>query len=415
VCARDLACATAAPGSATARLAQLVANVRNGAIEGDTRGADGGKVHATVDVRALVDMVQDAGADPVVYRELDASVRAALAGDRAPLLRLVAQSQAWSHGTNDASYFSDGLYFAVGCTDYPQLFDLRSSPDARRGQFGAAAAMAPDAFAPFTPSEWLQMSTYSEPYQACLGWPRPTHRAPPLPVKVTPLPASIPILVLGGDLDSLTPLSDVQAFAPALGRNVRVVTLHNTVHVTSEGDTYLFVGAGCARQIIRSFVGAPQRLPQLDARCAAAIPPEHTPGAYPQALANAPEALVLSGPDPGEQAKRAVTVAAGALADASIRFYYSGARSGAGLRGGNFTASPNSGGARFQLRGVRFVSDATVDGTGTWQTGSNGRFHGDLVVSQPGAAPVHVTVDWNQRVSTALATIGGTSLTLPAP
>jgi hypothetical protein len=64
---------------------------------------------------------------------------------------------------------------------------------------------------------------------------------------------------------------------------------------------------------------------------------------------------------------------------------------------------------------VRFVSDATVDGSGTWQTSGSGRFHGDLVVSRPGAAPVHVTVDWNQRVSTALATVGGASLTLPAP
>src|SRR4051812_29070273 len=133
VCARDLACAAAAPGSATARLGQLLAQVRNAPIAGATRDADNSKVQATVDVRALADLVQDAGSDPIVYRELDASVRAALAGDHAPLLRLTAQSQSWSHGTSSADYFSDGLYFAVSCTDYPQLFDLRSSPDARRG------------------------------------------------------------------------------------------------------------------------------------------------------------------------------------------------------------------------------------------------------------------------------------------
>ena len=43
----------------------------------------------------LVDMVQDAASEPIIYREMDASVRAALAGDRAPLLRLVAQSQSY--------------------------------------------------------------------------------------------------------------------------------------------------------------------------------------------------------------------------------------------------------------------------------------------------------------------------------
>jgi hypothetical protein len=329
---------------------------------------------------------------------------------------LTAQSQAWSHGTSDPRYFSDGLFFAVSCTDYPQLFSMRSSPAARRGQLGVALGTAPDAFAPFTPPEWLQLSAYSESYEACLEWPRPTHHAPPLPPRARPLPTSIPILVLGGDLDSLTPLADAKKFAPALGRSVRVVTLANTVHVTSEGDTNLFAGATCARQIIRGFVGAPKRLAQLDTRCASAIPPVHTPGSYPRTLADAPEALVLTGPDPGERAKRAVTVAAGALADASIRFFYAGTHRSPGLRGGSFTATPGKRGeADFQFQGVRFVSDATVDGNGTWQTGGNGRFHGELVVRQPGAPLVRVTVDWNQRVSTALATVGGATLALPAP
>jgi hypothetical protein len=125
---------------------------------------------------------------------------------------------------------------------------------------------------------------------------------------------------------------------------------------------------------------------------------------------------VLTGPDPGERAKRAVTVAAGALADASIRFYYAGTNRGPGLRGGSFTTAPGKAGAAdFKFQGVRFVSDATVDGAGTWQDSGAGRFHGELDVKQPGAPPVHVTVDWNQRVSTALATVGGATLTLPAP
>jgi pimeloyl-ACP methyl ester carboxylesterase len=416
VCARDMACATAAPsGTATARLAQLLVRVRQHPITGPTRGAAGDKLDETVDVHALADMVQDAGSDPIVYRELDASVRAALSGDDAPLLRLTAQSQEWSHGTSSASYFSDGLYFAVSCTDYPQLFDMRVPPDARRGRFGQAAAMAPDAFSPFTPEEWLLLSAYSEPYQACLEWPRPRHSAPPVPAQARPLPASVPLLVIGGDLDSLTPLGDARKLAPTLARNVRLVDLRNTVHVTSEGDTYLFTGAACARRIIRDFVQAPARIKQLDARCADTIPPVHTPGTYPRTLADAPEAIVLSGPDPGDDAKRAVTVAAGALADASIRWAYSSASHGPGLRGGNFDAKLTPTGAAFKLNGVRYVGDATVDGTGTWATGPRSRFHGELTVKRPGAAPVAVTVDWNQRVSTAFATVGGASLVLPAP
>jgi pimeloyl-ACP methyl ester carboxylesterase len=415
VCTRDLACSAIAPGSATERLGQLVARVREDPIVGATRDANGDRLDARVDVRALADMVQDAASDPVVYRELDASVRAALAGDGTPILRLTAQSQTWSHGTSSASYFSDGLFFAVSCTDYPQLFDMRSSPTERRSQFAAAAASAPEAFAPFTAAEWLTISAYSESFQACLEWPRPRHRAPPVPARHTPLPASIPILVLGGDLDSLTPLSDARAFAPTLGRNVRVVPLPNTVHVTSEGDTYLFDGAECARVVIRQFVSDPAALRSVDARCARSIPPVHTPGAYPASIADAPPATVLVGPDPGEDARRAVWVAASALADTSFRWYYSSARRGPGLRGGGFSARRAREGALFRLRGVRFVSDATVSGAGSWQIGGSGRYHGELVVRQPGKPDVHVTVDWNQRHTTGLATVGGAALVLPAP
>ncbi len=89
VCARDAGCAAAAPGSATARLGDLLAKLRTGSITGRTRDADASSVRARVGLREVVDMVQDAGSDPVIYRELDASVRAALAGDNAPLLRLV--------------------------------------------------------------------------------------------------------------------------------------------------------------------------------------------------------------------------------------------------------------------------------------------------------------------------------------
>ena len=82
VCERDAGCSSAAPGSATARLAALVARLRQGPITGRTRDSDGSRVRARVDIRAVVDMVQDAASEPIIYREMDASVRAALAGDR---------------------------------------------------------------------------------------------------------------------------------------------------------------------------------------------------------------------------------------------------------------------------------------------------------------------------------------------
>ena len=411
VCARDAACASAAPGSASERLAQLLAVLRRAPITGSTRDADGSKVRARVDARAIVDLVQDAGSDPVIYRELDASVRAALGGDAAPLLRLAAQAHTYDHSPSSADYFSNGLYLAVACADYPQLFSMSASPAARRGQFSARLASAPVAdFAPFTLSEWLSVSAYTQPYRACLSWPAPRRPVPPpVPAGAAPLPASVPVLMLGGDLDSLTPLGDAPALAPALGRTTRIVTLRNTVHVTTEGDNYLVAGMDCGRKVIREFVRDPAKLATVDARCGDAIPPVHTPGAYPRRFSGVTPATA-SGADPGERARRAAVVAAGALADAVIRNIYGGVGKGPGLRGGSFTVK----GDRFTLRGVRFVGDASVDGSGTYRA-SDGRVRGRLTVTAPGGAPVTVALSWAQRSTLGTGRIGARKVTFPAP
>ncbi|MEA2331691.1 MAG: hypothetical protein QOH58_1829 [Thermoleophilaceae bacterium] len=415
VCARDPGCAAAAPGSATLRLGELLARLRERPIAGRTRDSDGSRVRVSVEVRAVADMVQDAASEPIVYRELDAAVRAALAGDDAPLLRLVAQTRTYLHSPGGPSgYFSNGLYWAVGCMDYPQLFSMRASPARRRAQL-AAGLLAPPmgAFDPFSAPEWVRISAYSQPYTGCLEWPRPRHQAPIVPTSSRPLPASIPLLVIGGDLDSLTPFSDAEVFGPALGRNVRVVELPNTTHVTSQGYTILLVGARCTRSIVRAFVRAPGRMASLDTSCTGRIPHVHTPGAYPLRLGDAAPATLVSGPDPGVEQRQAAAVAANALADATIRYFLSGAARGPGLRGGSFTVK-DAAAVRLRLRRVRFVQDAAVDGTGSWRL-SNGAVRGTLTVELPNDDRVRVQVSWNQRYRLAQARIGAAALTLPAP
>ena len=418
VCARDPGCtqATAGAGSAVDRLAALVARVRAHPIVGSGRPVAGKPVAVRVTPRRLVDLVQDSGSDPVILRELDAAVRAALAGDTTPLLRLIVQADEFNGGYSPPGYFSDGMYFAVGCPDYPQLFPLSASLAGRRTALARSKAAAPQAFAPFAASEWLQMSAYSETYDACLRWPRPVHRAPVLPAKAPPLPASVPALFVGGDLDSLTPLSDVPHFAPGVASNRRIVTLRNTVHVTSEGDTDLVVGADCARRIIRAFTRAPGRLHRLDASCAAHIPAVHTPGAYPTRLAVAAAATLVAGHDPGANARRATTVAANALADAAIRRYYGAERRGPGLRGGYFTAKDGRAGrVALTLHAVRFTRDTRVSGTASWRPATGG-FAGMLTVrTRSGRRLVRVRVSWTQRSRKATGRIADGVLEFPAP
>jgi hypothetical protein len=231
------------------------------------------------------------------------------------------------------------------------------------------------------------------------------------PVGRRRLPASVPLLIIGGDLDDLTPLHDARRFGPTLGHDVRVVDLHNTVHVTSEGDTYLDAGARCARSVIDRFVLDPKALQTMSTRCASRIPPLQTPGAYPLTLAGAQPASIVSGPGVSVADRRAVTVAAGALADATIRFQVFLPDHGVGLYGGTWRLT---GGDRYLLRGIRFTTDSTVSGTGSYRA-YNGATAGTLSVSAPHLAPVTVTLDWDARSQLASARIGATRLTLPAP
>jgi pimeloyl-ACP methyl ester carboxylesterase len=405
VCERSVACKAHDGGQAVTRFAALLAIVGQQPISGTTRLAGSKRVHATITPRLLADLVQDSGSDPVILREVDASVRAALAGDDLPLLRLVAQEQAYNHGTESAVYFNDPLYMAVSCSDYPQLFDMHASPGARARQFARAVAAQPSApFAPFTTAEWVTQSGYSQPYDVCLDWPSPTHTAPVEPAKPTVLPASVPILVIGGDVDDLTPLSDVRTFAPRLGRNVRVVDLHNTVHVTSESDTFLSVGAGCARSVIDRFTAAPARLQTMNVSCAAKIPPIQTPGEYPRTLASAPAATVVSGAA-SLAARRAAWVAAQTVGDAAITYDYGPSDHGPGLRGGSFTVKHGT----FTLHADRFVSDAAASGTFR-DDAATGGITGTIAV-----AGYRVHVAYTQRSTYARATVGGATLKLPAP
>jgi pimeloyl-ACP methyl ester carboxylesterase len=406
VCARSLACRSAAPtGTPVARLAALLDQVRLRPI----RGRAPGSPPQTIGPRQLVDLVQDAGSEAYIWRELDASVRAALGGDDVPLLRLSAYGTT-NGGYANPGYFSDGAYMAVSCTDYPQLFSLTAPFPQRRSQFTASVAASPSgAFAPFTAPEWVQMSAYSEPYDACLHWPRPTRVAPVLPKRVKPLPADVPLLAIGGDLDDLTPLHDVRRFAPGLGAGVRIVDLRNTVHVTSEGETTLNVGALCARRIIDRFVVDPGALGRLDTRCAARIPPVQTPGAYPLTLAAAHPASIRSGPKRSPRVRRMVTVAAGALADVTIRAATLHEDHGTGLRGGVWTRHDG----RFELHDVRFTDDTAVSGHGSYRFVDGGT-RGRLRV-RDGDRAVTVVVSWDQRSARAHATVGATRFVLPAP
>jgi pimeloyl-ACP methyl ester carboxylesterase len=412
-CRRSLACAAAAPGRSMARIAALAERLRVAPLVGRTREPGGPPATWTVDVGALVTMVNNAGADSGVYRDLDAAARAVLEhDDAAPLLRLAAQS-IYTDDSGPVAEFSAGLYVAVACNDYPQAFDMRAAPATRRAQYAAAVAALPgDAFAPFTVQEWV--TSPIEEFDACLGWPSPVRDDPPIVARPPLVPSTLPVLVLSGGLDTLTTWTDGEVVAEQMGPSARWVKVENTAHVTALADPF-----GCASGLVRRFVAHPERLHAMDASCAARIPEVRAVGEFPRRLAAADPARPAGGNAAGPAGLRLAAVGAAALGDAIARWWYLPGSGGTGLRGGRFTVAGDPV-VHLRLRGVRFVADATVDGTATWNLDS-GKVTARVRVKGPRGAAADLRMAWNDKGRHPLATVtgqaGGDRLaaTLPAP
>jgi pimeloyl-ACP methyl ester carboxylesterase len=356
VCARAPACAAAAPGSSWGRITELAEVLRKSPASGVVPGPAGKLEKIIMNAVGLVDLLNDAAGDPQIYRELDASARALLdSGDPAPLLRLYAQRL-----VEDEAYFgvpvheySAELYLAVSCLDYPQLFDMKAGLSTRAAQLAAAEeGLAPTTFSPFSTTEWLSQDQNTEAYTACLDWPAPTVVQPP----TTPLVGStLPVLVLGGELDTWTPPGDIGKVLAQLGGHTRFVELANSTHVVGEGDT------ACGSELIQRFVSDPAAIDTLDTSCAPAIPPIHAVPIYPARLTEEP-ALE---PSPGSGSSPAtLQLAAGAVAtagDAVARHWTSELRLDRGLEGGTVTTSV--GGTLLTLKHDQLIPGVSVSGT----------------------------------------------------
>jgi pimeloyl-ACP methyl ester carboxylesterase len=266
VCARAPACAAAAPGSSWARISAFVSRLRTHPVEG-------------VDVDTLIQLVLAAGADSGVYRELDPAIRAYEdRGDLVPLTRLVGQTIDPSEDGGAVAEFSSGLYVANFCNDYPQPFSYAASDAQRRNQYQAAVAALPaNMFAPFTVQE--RVSSGSEEFDTCLKWPAPVTDDPPV-VRTPPLTPNLPVLVLSGELDSLTTPADGRKVAEQMGPSARWVRVDTMYHVTAMLD---FVD--CAEGIVRRFIRIPPNCPRWMCRARRTCPRCTSSGGFPRTLA----------------------------------------------------------------------------------------------------------------------------------
>ncbi len=407
VCRRSASCGPAAPLD---ELRGMSERLEARPLVGTGRDADGLPHRVRVDGSALGQIAGDASYYYSIYRDLLAAQRAYLRGDRAPLLRIAAEDLPFTGGGPVKSY-SEGAYVAVACHDYPTIWD-RSSPLAeRRAQLQAARTLlAPDAYAPFANPVWLRSLYIDQIVRGCIRWPEPARPDPPVPAGATY--PDIPVLVLDGDLDVITPMGD-SIRAASLFPRATLVPVANVGHVTALADF-----DGCTSGIVRRFV---RTLSPGDTSCAARTQEIHVVPEFPRRAAGAPAAEPAAGDRSTQLERRVAWSAAWAIGDAFARWNLMYGARGHGLRGGSFVASGpyySHAPVTLRMRGTRFVSDVAVSGKAVWDRRA-GTVTAQLRVRGPRSG--RLRIQWRTRDVQSLASLRGTlggravRLSTPAP
>ncbi len=277
-------------GSSLERIRKLVRTVRDAPISG--RAPDGeGKVRAvTADPGSIGNILYAGTSGPVNTRELDASIRAWFDNrDAKPLLRLVAESNASEDPTPPQDY-SYGLFAAVSCMDYQQIYDMSTSPAQRRAQRRAALEAQrrsdPDIYDPLSIAEFQTVPIDIGVLNLCIDWP--VKNPPYAPGKPIPDGAAFtqaPTLVINGEMDMLTTAAE-GAIVTSQYPHGRQVVVANSFHVDALYDV-----DDCAQAIVRRFVAT---LDAGDVSCAQKVAPVRLVPFFPlraaDAIAAVPEA-----------------------------------------------------------------------------------------------------------------------------
>ena len=279
VCERSSECAEAGRPF-LGELRAVLDRVRRQPWTGTAYDADGVRARVEVNGKNLVADRLRGDVLPPHYRELTAALRSALAGDRAPLLRLVAEATGGSTDAGPIELYSEGAYPAVVCHETPLLYDMAAPLRVRKQQYDDALdrrqQQRPNTFGPFTVHEYAQSDWQFMDW--CLRWPAPPASHPAEP----PRPPGgsypdVPVLVLSGEMDSITTAAEGDIILEQFP-NARHVVMANSFHVNASYDL-----EGCGPAYVRAFVRDPEG-PLPD--CAADVPPLRAPGVFPRRLAD---------------------------------------------------------------------------------------------------------------------------------
>jgi pimeloyl-ACP methyl ester carboxylesterase len=408
------------PGTSIGRIAALLGALEAHPIAGTAPDGDGNYIEVLADGESLAYEAYSNSTDVVLFRELDAAARSYLDnGDTAPLLRLISENGSASTSNCDGgapSCYSAGLFVAVSCTDYAQTYDMAAAPWLRPSQNVASIlreeATDPGVYGPFNINEYRLMPLPSSVLDMCLAWPVPSPAHPPgQPVPPGTIFPSVPVLVLSGALDSLTPAQQ-GAEAAALFPNARQIVFANSFHVTAQYDM-----DDCASVIAVNFF---RDLSPGDTSCASQIAEVRMVPKFARSMSELDPATPGEGNQGTPADLRAAAAAALTAGDAVARWWVNYSGSDVGLRGGQFTIAATGNTTTFTLNACQWVEDLAVSGTVNWYAPPPSPVVAQLTFNTPAGAG-ELTVSWYdlkpQAQASIRGTIGGRTIvaSMPAP
>ena len=278
--------------------------------------------------------------------------------------------------------FNDGLYQATTCLDYPQPFSYRQTPAQRAAQYARAVAALPAGGSPRSPCMSGSPSRKRSSRRASTGLPADPD--PPITTAPPYAPPNLPVLVLSGDLDSLTTPAEGRQTATDMGPSARWILVRNDTHVNAMDDP-----VGCASGLVQTFIRDPATLKRMNASCATRTPEVRVVGTFPATLSRVTPATARPGDQTGRTSLRLAAVGAAAVGDAVWRWYYGDGVRGWGLRGGTFRFTGDGSRIGIRLTRVRWTSDTRVSGTVRWNQVS-GRVRARLTIAGPGGISASV-------------------------
>ena len=317
---------------ATGYLDRLAPRLRRTPLRGSVIGADGRATATTMRPEDLLAVLVEGDLDPLLRADLSGGLRAALVGDAAPLLRLLALAR---YNPDGPAALSGALYTATTCEELALPWP-RATPAADRPALAATAlaAIPAAAFSPFDRLTGLR----ADAIELCEGWPA----APSAPSFGTSGLPDVPALLLAGRDDVRTPVEDARRVRRQLPR-AQLLEVPGVGHSVIGADQ-----SGCVKRALARF-GAGRRV----APCASRRFELSQRTVFPRSLAAVP-------PYPGTTGRAGRTLYASILTlfDADDYAYYGPPRGG-GLRGGTYRRAARS----LTLSGLVHVPGVAVSGT----------------------------------------------------